>query len=101
MLAGKCAGIVDGAIELLIGCDWGVLGIPWGFATFIPQLAVSVRRLHDTDRSGWWLLLFFIPFGGGVVLIVWFCFPGTHSYNRFGANPLPLPPGPPHRERGQ
>jgi uncharacterized membrane protein YhaH (DUF805 family) len=100
-LAGTGAGIVDQTIDVLIGYDWGALGTLWGFGTLVPFLAVCVRRLHDIDRRGWWLLLFFIPFFGGVVLIVWFCFPGTRGYNRFGANPLPSPPGPRHRQRGQ
>jgi uncharacterized membrane protein YhaH (DUF805 family) len=65
----------------------------------IPDIAVYVRRLHDTDRSGWWLLLFFVPLIGAIVLIVWFCTQGTHGYNRFGANPLPPEPGPRHRIR--
>jgi uncharacterized membrane protein YhaH (DUF805 family) len=68
-------------------------------ATVIPDIAVYVRRLHDTDRSGWWLLLFFVPLIGAIVLIVWFCTQGTHGYNRFGANPLPPEPGPRHRIR--
>ncbi|MDR7335280.1 DUF805 domain-containing protein [Roseateles asaccharophilus] len=38
--------------------------------TFLPSLAVAVRRLHDTDRSGWWLLIGFIPLIGGIILIV-------------------------------
>lgn len=58
-------------------------------ATIIPDLAVYVRRLHDTDRSGWWLLLFFVPLIGAIVLIVWFCTRGSHGYNRFGPDPLP------------
>jgi uncharacterized membrane protein YhaH (DUF805 family) len=78
-LAGTGVGMVDQAIDVLIGYDWGALATVWGFATLIPQLAVSVRRLHDTDRSGWWLLLFFVPFFGAVVLIVWFCFAGARG----------------------
>jgi len=65
------------------------LSILFWLATFIPNLAVMVRRLHDTDRSGWWLLLFFIPLIGPIVLIVWWCTRGTSGYNRFGADPLP------------
>jgi uncharacterized membrane protein YhaH (DUF805 family) len=58
----------------------------FGFATLIPAIAVSVRRLHDTDRSGWWLLLVLVPFFGTLVLIVWWCIRGTTGYNRFGAD---------------
>jgi uncharacterized membrane protein YhaH (DUF805 family) len=57
-------------------------------ATIIPGLAVSVRRLHDTDSSGWWILLGLIPFIGIIVLIVWWCLEGSKGYNRFGPDPL-------------
>ena len=57
-------------------------------ATIIPDLAVTVGRLHDTDSSGWWLLLMLIPLIGMVVLIVWWCQVGSRGYNRFGADPL-------------
>jgi uncharacterized membrane protein YhaH (DUF805 family) len=57
-------------------------------ATIIPDLAVTARRLHDTDSSGWWILLGLIPFIGIIVLIVWWCRIGTRGYNRFGADPL-------------
>jgi uncharacterized membrane protein YhaH (DUF805 family) len=67
-------------------------------AVIIPSLASSVRRLHDTDRSGWWLLLSFIPFGGFVVLY-WFISdsqPGTNQYGpspKGGAEVNPAPAG--------
>jgi uncharacterized membrane protein YhaH (DUF805 family) len=57
-------------------------------ATIIPDLAVMVRRIHDTDFSGWWLLLMLIPLIGIVVLIVWWCLEGSKGYNRFGPDPL-------------
>ena len=57
-------------------------------ATFLPGLAVSVRRLHDIDRSGWWVLLAFIPVIGWIVLIYWACLRGTVGTNRFGPDPL-------------
>ena len=59
--------------------------IALGFA--IPGLAVTVRRLHDTDRSGWTLLLGLIPLVGAIVLIVFYCTEGTPGPNRFGADP--------------
>ena len=55
-------------------------------ASIFPILAVTVRRLHDTDRSGWWYLLNFIPFGS-IVLIVFLCLDSSPGQNRFGANP--------------
>ena len=50
----------------------------------IPQLAVSVRRLHDTDKSDWWLVLGFIPIFGTIALIVLFSLASSESDNRFG-----------------
>jgi uncharacterized membrane protein YhaH (DUF805 family) len=55
---------------------------------FLPTLALSIRRLHDLDRSGWWFLLIFIPLIGGIWLLVWFCMRGTVGPNRFGPDPL-------------
>ena len=48
-------------------------------ATFLPNIAVSVRRLHDTNRSGWWLLLYLVPVIGWIVLIVFWVEPGQPS----------------------
>jgi len=53
-------------------------------ALLLPNLAVGVRRLHDTDRSGWWLLLSLIPLIGTLVLLYFFVQPGTEGSNRFG-----------------
>jgi uncharacterized membrane protein YhaH (DUF805 family) len=55
----------------------------------LPTLAVSVRRLHDLDRSGWWIFLGLIPLIGAIWLLVWFCMRGTVGPNRFGPDPLP------------
>jgi uncharacterized membrane protein YhaH (DUF805 family) len=57
-------------------------------AIFLPALAVTVRRLHDTDHSGWWVLLGFIPIIGALVLLWWYIQPGTDGDNRFGPSPL-------------
>jgi uncharacterized membrane protein YhaH (DUF805 family) len=57
-------------------------------ALLLPTVALGVRRLHDTDRSGWWLLLSFIPVIGWIILIIWYCSRGTIGANRFGPDPL-------------
>lgn len=54
----------------------------------VPYLAVGVRRLHDTDRTGWWILIGFIPIIGTIVLLVFFVQRGTPGTNRFGPDPL-------------
>ena len=56
------------------------------FGTLIPGLAVTARRLHDTDRSGWWQLLNFVPFGG-IVLLVFCVQDSTFGRNNNGPNP--------------
>lgn len=60
----------------------------FSLGTIIPFLAVGVRRLHDRDMSGWWMLLSLIPYAGGIILMVLFALPGTPGDNRFGADPL-------------
>ena len=52
----------------------------------IPLISVAVRRLHDTDRSGWWFLLGFVPFVN-IVLLIFFFLDGTPGENRFGPDP--------------
>lgn len=56
-------------------------------ATFLPTLAVQVRRFHDQDKSGWFVLLGLIPFVGGIIMIVFMCTEGTRGPNRFGPDP--------------
>lgn len=64
-----------------------VLLCAWVLGTFVPTIAVSVRRLHDQDKSGWFYLLNFVPFGG-LVLLIFFCLEGTKGANQYGADPL-------------
>lgn len=51
---------------------------------FLPTLAVTVRRLHDTNRSGWWMLISLVPIVGPILMIVWCASAGTRGGNRFG-----------------
>ncbi|MCW9718247.1 DUF805 domain-containing protein [Avibacterium sp. 21-599] len=67
----------------------GLYGVYW-IATLLPSFAVRVRRLHDTNRSGWWLLIAIIPFIGAIVLLVFACSDGTYGKNRFGEDPKKL-----------
>lgn len=65
----------------------GVLSGIFTLALLIPSLSVSVRRLHDTDRSGWWLLIGLIPLIGGIILLVFFVQDSQTGTYRFGPNP--------------
>ena len=67
--------------------SYGILSLVLMLGLLIPSLAAGVRRLHDTDRSGWWLLIAFIPLIGAIVLLVFFVLEGTKGDNRFGADP--------------
>lgn len=64
-----------------------LLGGVFALATFLPSLAVGVRRLHDIDRTGWWLLLYLIPVIGFLVLLYFLVQRGTRGANRFGPDP--------------
>ena len=88
----------------LMHCAAGVLDNAFGFGVtrplnalvfvglFLPQLAVGARRLHDTDRSGWWQLLMFIPVIGWVALVILWALQNVSTDNRFGrASPTATP----------
>lgn len=66
---------------------YGLLSSLFTFAMIIPSIAVGVRRLHDTDRSGWWMLMAAVPLIGSIVLFVFFVQDSQAGDNRFGANP--------------
>lgn len=63
----------------------------FGLISLIPSWAVLVRRLHDTDRSGWWLLIVFLPWIGAIILLVFLVMPSTEGFNRFGPPPIARP----------
>jgi uncharacterized membrane protein YhaH (DUF805 family) len=66
----------------------GPVSVIWILGTLIPGISVGVRRLHDIDKSGWWLLISLVPFVGGIILIVFYCLEGTRGPNRFGPDPI-------------
>jgi uncharacterized membrane protein YhaH (DUF805 family) len=59
----------------------------WWLVMLIPSIAVTIRRFHDQDKSGWMILLVFIPFFGGLILLVFMLLDGTRGPNRFGPDP--------------
>lgn len=78
---------------VLEGTNIGLLGTLYGFALLVPSLAVSVRRLHDTGRSGWWLLINLIPLIGFIVFLVFAVQDSQPGENRFGVNPKEIAEG--------
>ena len=82
LIAAVIAGIIDAVLATM-----GIIGIILTLGLFIPSLSVGVRRLHDINRSGWWMLIGLIPLIGAIVLIVFFCKDGTIGVNPFGEDP--------------
>lgn len=79
--------IIDAMIGTMTSQGAGILSGLFGLAVLIPSLAVGARRLHDTGRSGWWLLIGLIPFIGAIVLIVFFVLDSQPGTNAYGPNP--------------
>ncbi len=83
--------LVLGLLDAMLGWQRaggeGVLTTIYGVLIFLPWWAVQFRRLHDTDRSAWWLLLLLIPIIGWLIIIAFNCQNGTPGNNRFGPNP--------------
>ena len=68
----------------------GIVGLIWILVTIVPALAVLVRRLHDTGKSGWWVLIGFVPLIGGIVLLVFTVLDSDAGENKFGVSPKNL-----------
>lgn len=71
-----------------VDAGYGYLYLIAALALFLPSLAVGIRRLHDTNRSGWWYFIVLIPLIGSILLLVWFCTRGTTGDNQYGHDPL-------------
>ncbi len=79
-------GFVLGLVEGFLG-TMGILAIVYALGVLIPGLAVSIRRLHDTDRSGWWLFICLVPIVGFIVLLVFMVSDSQPGENRYGPSP--------------
>jgi uncharacterized membrane protein YhaH (DUF805 family) len=80
--------IVDGVIGAKVANGTvGLLSTLFSLAMLVPSLSVTVRRLHDTGRSGWWLLVAFVPLVGGIVLLVFMVQDSQAGANEHGPNP--------------
>ena len=77
--------IIDGITEI------GLLYAIYSLAVLIPSIAVGIRRLHDTDRSAWWVFIVLIPFIGLIISIIFLATEGGYGDNRYGRSPKNLP----------
>lgn len=88
MLGGIALAIADVVLGFFSGeIGLGLLSGLFMLVLLVPSLAVTIRRLHDIDRSGWWYLVGFIPLVGAIVLLVFSLKDGTPGPNRFGDDP--------------
>lgn len=88
MLVGIALSMIDqatGTLDAETGV--GLLGGLYSLAVLLPSLGVSVRRLHDTDRSGWWMFILLIPVVGVIALLVFFVQDSKAGTNEYGDNP--------------
>jgi uncharacterized membrane protein YhaH (DUF805 family) len=79
--------VIDGAMGLMTERGIGALGLLYTLAVLLPSIAVGVRRFHDVDKGGWWLLIALVPLIGAIVLLVFTVMEGTRGDNRFGPDP--------------
>ena len=88
-LTSVAAMILDNLLGLTMGTvDDGPIQTLAGLALLLPGISVAVRRLHDLDRTGWWVCIFLIPIIGVIVFLFFACRRGTDGANRFGPDPL-------------
>jgi uncharacterized membrane protein YhaH (DUF805 family) len=73
--------------ESMVGGTGVIVFVVAYLAILIPSIAVQVRRMHDQDKSGWFVLLSLIPYIGGIIIFVFMCMEGTKGPNRFGPDP--------------
>jgi uncharacterized membrane protein YhaH (DUF805 family) len=85
ILACVIAGLAGAVIDAIVGRQ--ILDPIISLGTIIPTLSAASRRLHDTDRSGWWQLIVVVPILGAILLIVWLASAGTPGPNRYGPQP--------------
>jgi uncharacterized membrane protein YhaH (DUF805 family) len=81
LIAAVVLAIIDAAINT------SILGLLYGLAVLLPSLAVGFRRLHDTGRSAWWLLIALVPLIGSIILIVFLAMDSQPETNKYGPNP--------------
>lgn len=81
--------IVLAIVDYALGMQ--ALGLIFSIAILLPSLGVAVRRLHDTGRSGWWILISLIPLIGTIVMLVFLCSDSEPGANKYGPNPKEMP----------
>ena len=87
ILFGIIVSIIANIIDAVLGIPLPVVSAIVSLVLLLPNISISIRRLHDIDRTGWWFLLV-LTIIGSILLIVWACFKGTSGANTYGPDPL-------------
>ncbi len=93
VLTNVAAGLIDLALmggdidRFIANGGGGIVGLVWIVVTIVPALAVLARRLHDTNKTAWWLLIGLVPVAGGIVLLVFALIDSDPGDNRYGPSP--------------
>ena len=83
--------ILGGSFEMFL-IAYGLSMVIYSLGTGVPSLAVSVRRLHDIGRSGWWLLIGLVPVAGLILTLTWYLSDSKAEENKYGSNPKEIGP---------
>jgi uncharacterized membrane protein YhaH (DUF805 family) len=83
--------LIEGALGLSGQNGYGILTGLYSLAIILPLIALAVRRLHDTGRSGWWILIGLVPLIGPIVLIIFYVTDSQPGANQYGPNPKESP----------
>ena len=83
MIVGIIAGIIIGGNTTDINSSTNIISYIWSLGTLLPLLGMEARRLHDINKSAWFLLLLLVPFVGSIVLLVFFCLPAVDKDNSY------------------
>ena len=86
IISAKLVDIMGGDLDLILIVYGSSVGL-YGLGALIPSLAVSIRRLHDTGRSGWWLLIGLMPLVGWILTLIWYLSDSEARGNKYGPNP--------------
>jgi uncharacterized membrane protein YhaH (DUF805 family) len=87
LLVAAGLGFVEGMLGFSAPTDVSILASIWQLVILVPSIAIVARRLHDTNKSGWWQLIIFTIIGI-IPLIYWMCKGGDEGGNTYGSNPL-------------
>ena len=79
--------IIDSLLFDIANDGLPILTLLYSLGVAIPSLAVTIRRLHDTGRSGWWFFVSFVPFVGGIILLIFTVMDSEPGKNNWGPNP--------------